>query len=121
MSPVRHTISAPALLFSLEEEMEEIRAQLGSGSARVGRTLVKDGPLRVTMVALNADGTLKPHKADGPITVHVIDGEVEFEAGGRTWALPKGALLALDGGITHSVNTKEGGIFLLTVVAVPSR
>lgn len=118
MSPVRHTISAPALSFSLEQEMEIIRAQLGSASARVGRTLVKDGPLRVTLVGLNADGTLKPHKADGPITVQVIDGEIEFEAEGKTWALPKGALLALDGGITHSVSTKLGGIFLLTVVAV---
>jgi quercetin dioxygenase-like cupin family protein len=119
MSPVRHTISAPALSFSLEEEMETIRAQLGSASERVARTLVKDGPLRVTLVGLNADGMLKPHKADGPITVHVIEGEIEFEAEGKTWALPKGALLALDGGITHSVSTKEGGIFLLTVVAVP--
>lgn len=120
MSPVRHTITGSALSFSLEEELQIIREQLGSAAARIGRTLVKDGPLRVTLVGLNAGGTLSPHKAEGPITVHVIDGEIEFEAEDKLWTLPTGTLFALDAGITHSVSAKKGGIFLLTVVSLRS-
>ena len=119
MSPVRHTITGSALSFTLAEELQIIREQLGSASARIGRTLVKDGPLRVTMVGLNAGGTLRPHKAEGPITLHVIEGEIEFEADDKSWTLPTGTLFALDAGITHSVSTKNGGIFLLTVVVLP--
>jgi quercetin dioxygenase-like cupin family protein len=73
--------------------------------------------MRATLVGLRAGGSLKPHKADGPITVHVLEGEIEFEAEARSWTLPAGALFALDGGITHSVRAPDGGIFLLTVVA----
>ena len=118
MSPVRHTITGSALSFSLEHELQIIREQLGSASARIGRTLVKDGPLRVTLVGLNAGGMLRPHKAEGPITVHVIEGEIEFEVEDKSWTLPTGTLFALDAGIPHSVSTRDGGVFLLTVVAL---
>ena len=65
---------------------------------------------------MNPGGSLHPHKADGPITVQVLEGEVEFTVGETAHALSAGTLLALDGGITHAVHSAHGGIFLLTVV-----
>jgi hypothetical protein len=35
---------------------------------------------------------------------------------GKDWPLHAGELLALDGGVTHAVNSATGGIFLLTVM-----
>lgn len=117
MSPVRHPVTGHALSFSLEEEIRTVRGELASASSRSARTLVKDGPLRVTLVGVNPGGELHPHRADGPITIHVLEGEIELRAEGEAWTLAAGTLLALDAGITHAVRSPRGGIFLLTVVA----
>ena len=54
MSPARHDVSGPMLSFSLGEELALVRTQL-AGSTRSARTLVNEGALRVSLVALEAD------------------------------------------------------------------
>lgn len=115
MSPVDRPIGGTTLQLSLSAEIQDVKTRLAAGGERTARTLIKDGPLRVTLVGLNAGGTLKPHKADGPITVQVLEGEIEFEAEGDRRTLPVGSLFALGAGITHSVAARNGGVFLLTV------
>lgn len=119
MSPVQHPVTGTALAFELEREVQIVREQLAA-SARSGRTLVSNGPLRATLVGLSPGGELAAHKADGPITVHVLEGAIEFETGGRSWTLATGSLLALEGGVVHAVRAPQGGIFLLTVVTAPA-
>jgi len=116
MSPVKHAVSGPALTFSLTEEMASLKSELRNAPARAAKTLIKEGPVTVTLIGVNAGGSLHAHKADGPITVQVLEGEVEFAIGETTRSLPAGTLLALDGGITHAVHSAHGGVFLLTVV-----
>ena len=117
MTPVKHPVSGVALEFDLERERQALREQLAT-SQRMGRTLVKNGPLRATLVGMAAGGTMEPHKADGPIMVQVLDGTIEFEVEGAWRTLRAGALLALEPGLMHAVRSAEGGIFLLTVVSV---
>lgn len=119
MSPVQRPLHGPVLHFLLQDEMRIIREQLGS-SSRIARTLVKNGPLRAIVIGLAPGGALAPHSAEGPITVYVIEGEIEFEADGRSWPLAAGSMLALDGGIEHGGRSPMGGIFLLTVVSASS-
>jgi quercetin dioxygenase-like cupin family protein len=114
MSPVQHPISGPSLALDLAEELRVVHEQLATTS-RTARTLVKNGALRVTLMGIAAGGALAAHSADGPITVHVLEGTIEFEADGKTWMLPAGSLFALDAGIVHSVRAPQGGVFLLTV------
>jgi quercetin dioxygenase-like cupin family protein len=116
MSPVKHPVSGPELIFSLSEEMALLKHELRNAPARTAKTLVKEGPVTLTLIGVNAGGSLHAHKADGPITVQVLEGEVEFAVGETTRALPAGTLLALGAGITHAVHSAHGGIFLLTVV-----
>lgn len=120
MSPVRHQVSGSALVFDLAAERRTVHEQLAT-TTRTARTLVKNGPLRATLMGLAAGGEIASHKADGPITVHVLEGAVEFEAEGRTHELAAGSLFALDAGIVHTVRSRDGGIFLLTVAAPPAR
>jgi quercetin dioxygenase-like cupin family protein len=120
MSPVQRSITG-TLRLSLQDEIRIVRDQLRTTGERTARTLVKHGPLRTTLVGLAAGGTLKSHKADGPITVQVLEGTVEFEADGERWTLPTGSLLALESGITHSVSAPDGGVFLLTVASVEAQ
>lgn len=117
MSPVQHPVSGRSLTFSLADEMRAVRAELAGGHERSGRTLVKEGALRLTLVGLVAGGTIQPHKTDGPISVHVLDGEIVFEADGTPHTLGTGSLFVLDAGVLHTVRSPRGGIFLLTVVS----
>jgi len=116
MSPVKHPVSGPELIFSLSEEMARLKSELRSAPARTAKTLIKEGPITVTLIGVNPGGSLHAHKADGPITVQVMEGEIELTVGESARALPAGGLLALDGGITHAVHSAHGGVFLLTVV-----
>jgi quercetin dioxygenase-like cupin family protein len=116
MSPVQHTIRGATLSFSLPDEIRLLRDELAKASARIGRTLIKDGPLRVTLVGIRADGGLREHRATGPVTIHVLEGAIEVDAEGKRWPLRAGELLALDGGVPHAVTSAQGVIFLLTLM-----
>lgn len=120
MSSLDHVVSAATLSFSLEQEMQTVREQLATAGERIGRTLLKNGALRVTLVGLKPGGSLRPHKSDGPISVQVLEGTIDFEAGEQRWPLPTGTLFSLEAGIMHGVSSTTGGIFLLTVIALPS-
>ena len=121
MSPVQHPVSGSELTFSLADEIRTVREELAAGHERSGRTLVKEGALRLTLVGVKAGGTIQPHKADGPISVQVLDGEIEFEAQGKRHTLGTGSLFVLDSHVQHSVRSARGGIFLLTVVGEAGR
>ena len=116
MTPVKHPVSGPALTFSLSDELATLKDELRNAGARTAKTLIKEGPVTVTLIGVNPGGSLHAHKAAGPITVQVLEGEVEFSIGESMRALPTGTLLALDAGVTHAVQSPRGGIILLTVV-----
>ena len=97
--------------------MQIVRDELAAGRARIARTLVKEGPLRLTLVGLGPGGALHEHEAEGPVTIHVLDGELELNAGGETRAHRVGALIALDRRVRHAVSSSRGALFLLTLTA----
>ena len=104
--------------FDLAHELRLLRDELARTGARTARTLVKEGGLRVTLVGINPGGELRPHQAAGPISVHVLEGEIAFEAGDRHWTLGAGRLLSLGPGVRHGVRSAAGGVFLLTIAAL---
>lgn len=117
MSSINRPLASDALHFRLRgERAEYIDDALLARAGRSARTLVKNGPLRVTLVALAEGGSLASHRAEGPITVQVLSGGVRFRVGEKEWELREGDLLSLDGGVEHSVESPAGGEFLLTVV-----
>jgi quercetin dioxygenase-like cupin family protein len=117
MTPVHRSLVADVLAFDLGEEMQIVRDELAAGRAKIARTLVKEGALRLTLVGLGPGGALHEHEAGGPITIHVLDGELELNAGGETRALGIGALIALDQRVRHAVGSSRGALFLLTLAA----
>ena len=89
--------------------------ELLTRSGRTARTLVKDGPLRVTLIALGAGEGMADHRADGPITVQALTGGLRLRSEDREWVLAEGDLFSLEAGAPHSVTSDEGCVFLLTV------
>lgn len=117
MSPVHRTLASAVLSFDLVAEMALVRSELDAGHSRIARTLVKEGPLRLTLIGVRAGGAMHEHVADGPITVHVLEGSVILHAAGEAHTLPAGRVMAIDGGVRHSVSSDDGGLFLLTLIA----
>jgi quercetin dioxygenase-like cupin family protein len=116
MPSIDRALSGQPLQFHLPSERERITAsERQEAHGRSGRTLVKDGPLRVNLVALGPGEAMAEHHAPGPITVQVLEGTIRFTAEGADHDLRAGDLLALGAGTPHTVTSEDGGVFLLTL------
>lgn len=118
MATITRVLADDLLQFRVEEELFRITRSESLGAlGRSARTLVKDGRLRVTLIALGAGSRIPVHHADGPITIQPVYGNIVVDAGGESRTLSSGDLLALGAGVEHAVASGGGGAFLLTVVA----
>ncbi len=120
MSSMHRTVEGDVLVQHLTRDERLIDQALLARHGRSARTLVKEGPLRLTIIALAAGGNLPTHHTDGPVTIHVLEGELVFDALGREYPLSTGDVLVLAAGVEHSARSAAGGLFLLTVVHTPS-
>ncbi|HEY0673593.1 MAG TPA: cupin domain-containing protein [Longimicrobiales bacterium] len=114
---VERSLAADVLTFRLAEEQATVSASSRRGEGPAARTLVKNGPMRVTLISLAPGGEIKEHKAEGPITVHTLSGAMQFNTPEKSFELTAGDLLSLGAGIRHSVVSEEGATFLLTIAA----
>jgi quercetin dioxygenase-like cupin family protein len=120
MPSIRRPLSGDVLVFDLREERRRASdAAVLARSGRNARTLLKDGPLRVTLVVLAPGGELAEHQAEGPITVQPVEGRIRFTVDGVTHELEPGEMLSAGARVRHAVASGEGATFLLTV-ALPS-
>lgn len=120
MSSMDRTIEGEVLVRHLTRDELMIDPLLLARSGRSGRTLVKEGSLRLTIMALAPGGEMPTHSTGGPVTIHVLDGSIVIEALGCDYPLGVGELVALASGVEHSARSTNGGVFLLTVVHTPS-
>jgi quercetin dioxygenase-like cupin family protein len=116
MSSLERKLDGDVLVHHLKYDERTIDAALLARSGRSARTLVKEGPLRLTLMALAPGGDLPGHHADGPVTIHVLEGAVRFRALGDEHALYPGDVLVFAAGVEHAAHSEAGCVFLLTVV-----
>jgi quercetin dioxygenase-like cupin family protein len=116
MSSMHRTIDGKVLVQHLTQDERMIDKSLLARHGRSARTLVKEGPLRLTIIAIAAGGELPAHRAEGPVTIHLLEGEVVFDAVDNAYPLVAGDVLVLAAGVEHSAHSTTGGLFLLTVV-----
>lgn len=85
-------------------------------AGRSSETLVKYEDFRVVLVVLKQGSRMEGHHADGPISVHGIEGRIRLHLpGGHTAELGPGDILALAKGVKHDVESLEESAFLLTI------
>jgi quercetin dioxygenase-like cupin family protein len=120
MSSLNRTIDGDVLVRHLKRDEQMIDQDLVTRHGRSARTLVKEGPLRLTLIALAAGGNLPPHRTEGPVTIHLMEGDVTFDAAGQEYSLVPGEVLVLAAGVQHGARSSAGCTFLLTVVHLPS-
>jgi quercetin dioxygenase-like cupin family protein len=120
MSSLRRTLEGEVLVRHLKRDEQMIDQSLLARHGRSARTLVKEGPLRLTVIALAAGGSIPSHHAEGPVTIHLLEGQVAFQVADQEYPLAAGDVLVLASGVPHSASSSAGCVLLLTVVHFPS-
>ena len=111
-----HEIGGAVLLLDVDKESSEVLA--AAKAATVGhaaRTLVKDGPLRSIILGFRAGAALHDHQAPGPVSIHVLSGEVNVTSTGRTDSLGSGRAIAFGSPVSHSVEARQDSVLLVTI------
>lgn len=116
MSSLDRILQADVLRFDLnDEEKQATHPDTLDRDGRSSRTLLKEGPLRVTLIVLGPGGGIPEHEAQGPITIQSLRGQVDVTLGSETHTVAPHELLAIDRAVPHAVSSREGAAFLLTV------
>src|SRR5688572_32508680 len=87
MSVVHEGISRDTVSVWLTQEIQVVRRHLETARHKAARTLIKTPQLSVVLVAVREGGELSEHTAEGPITIHVLDGCIDFYVLGRRQTL----------------------------------
>jgi quercetin dioxygenase-like cupin family protein len=84
-------------------------------SDRNAVTIFKSETMRIVLLGLHEKAELKPHKANGVISVQVLEGKINFITEQQTSVIEKGQMIALQDNVTHSVLALSESFFLLTL------
>ena len=118
MSPLTRALTGANLSFDLGEQIAELR-QDGSyvRSGRIGRTLVKAGPLRLTLTLIAAGVEVGTHHAASPMTLQVVEGRLRYRVDEKEFELGRGELLFFGPGHAQDIRALEDTALLLTITA----
>ncbi len=118
MSSINRPLAGPILTFDLQEQIQALRREDTYARGRAGRTLAKSGRFRLTLVAMAAQNEIGTHQADSPMTLHVLEGAIEFRAAGESHELRAGEVLFFGPGDAHDIRALEESVLLITLSAV---
>ena len=108
-------LSGKVLMFLLGAEDDTLREFAESSkSGRAGKTLVKQGPLRITLVALKKGAVLPSHRVAGPVSIHVLRGCLRLSTERGDVDVPAGGLITLGAGVAHTARAHEECSILIT-------
>jgi quercetin dioxygenase-like cupin family protein len=116
MSSIQRDLDGDVLIHHLKEGERMIDQTLVAQHGRSARTLVKQGALRIIIIELAPGGEMEPHSSPGPVSIQVVQGEIIFAALTREYLAKAGEIIVTAPDVEHSVRSKTGGVFLLTVV-----
>ncbi len=89
-------------------------------AGRSARTLVKYPDLRIVLVSMKANTSLKQHQTDARFAILTLGGHVRLHLPNASLEVPAGELLAVDRGVPHAVEAVRQSTFLL-IIAWPGR
>lgn len=116
MSPVSRALTGKHLTFELVQEIAELRQDdhyLRSG--RIGRTLVKEGALRLTLTVLAEGAEVGTHHAVSPMTLQVLEGRLRYRVAEEEHELCEGEFLFFGPGHAQDIRALEDTALLLTI------
>jgi len=116
MSSISRPLTGPNLSFDLDEQVRELRQdEAYQRSGRVGRTLAKQGALRLTLVVLRAGVEVGTHHAESPMTLQPLEGRLRYRVGEEEFEIGQGELLYFGPGHAQDIRALEDTALLLAI------
>ena len=111
-----HLLDAPLVSIDIPSFIEQLKQEsTWKESDRNTITVFKTNGLRIILIALHEGAEMAKHKAEGIISVQVLEGQLKFTTDIKSVELSKGQMLALHERIPHSVLALKEAVFLLTL------
>jgi len=111
------TLKTPMLNFSIDKEIARLKNETAwINGDRNAVTLQKNSNLRVVLISLHKGATLHEHKVEGPLTLFVLSGKMNFIAGEEKVILEGNEFIVLEKAVPHDVEALEDTTFILTIV-----
>jgi quercetin dioxygenase-like cupin family protein len=115
-----HHVADPLIEVDVATELMTLRASDSYRAANhAAKTIAKQPGIRVVLIAFKTGGRMDEHHAKAAITVHALEGQVEFAIGEMTATLRPGSLLTVGPGVPHSVTATADSAVLLTIGGEP--
>ena len=112
-----HKLSGGTLAFDLKSEEATLLEKARSAkSGRAAKTIVKEGALRVTLVALRKGAVIDDHQVEGPLSIQSLTGRLRIGIGDERFDLPSRGLITLEPGTTHDATALSDATFMITMV-----
>jgi quercetin dioxygenase-like cupin family protein len=110
-----HRLAGAVVTLDLQEEEAKLWAlATTAASGRAAKTLLKQGRIRLTLVALRRGAKLSTHQVEGDVTLHVLRGKFEVRTKQRNVRAAKAGLLALQAGLSHEALALRDSTVLIT-------
>jgi quercetin dioxygenase-like cupin family protein len=109
-------LSAQLVEMNLENFINQLKSEKAwKESDRNAVTIFKSETMRIVLLGFHENAILKEHKANGKISVQVIEGKINFSTEQDNVVLEKGQMIALQDNIVHKVVALKESFFLLTL------
>jgi quercetin dioxygenase-like cupin family protein len=116
MSSLSRALTGKHLTFDLAEQIAELRRdEKYVRTGRLGRTLVKEGELRLTMTVLAEGAEVGTHQAAAPMTLQVLEGRLQYRVGDEQHELGAAEFLFFGPGHAQDIHALEDTALLLTI------
>ncbi len=117
MSSLTRALTGDNLTFDLAGQIADLRRDESyARSGRVGRTLVKAGPLRLTLVIIAEGVGIGTHHAASPMTLQPLEGGLRYRVGDDDFEIGRGELLFFGPGHAQDIRALEDTALLLTIM-----
>ena len=116
VSSITRALTGENLAFDLAMQIADLRQdERYARSGRLGRTLVKAGPLRLTLTVIAEGAQIGTHHAASPMTLQPIEGALSYRLDEDEFELRQGEVLFFGPGHAQDIRALEDTALLLTI------
>ena len=113
-------LASPVQVVDLAAAAAELRAEPHAPVAGHRQiAVVRHGPVTIIQFVFDEGGLLKQHRADGVVTIHVLEGRLKVIVEDEAREIGRDEIMALAPGVMHSVLALTPSDMLLTVHRMP--
>lgn len=110
-----HRLAGKSLDFDLGAEERKLQDRAMSvQNGRAAKTLVKEGRLRITLVAMRKGTALGAHAVEGDVSLQVLRGAFAITTNDREIRARKGSVVTLQAGVQHDARALRDATILIT-------